>query len=50
MAMGERKCKYCGTPTHRKTDLCSACSLKLKLVRQLLNMVKDYKKRVKGDV
>lgn len=38
-------CKYCGTNTYNGKTICSSCGTKLKLVRQLLAMVKDYKER-----
>ena len=40
-----RKCKYCGTEVRNKY-MCEHCAKKLKLVKQLLAMVRKYKAEI----
>jgi hypothetical protein len=50
------KCKYCGCSTGSNAETCPNCRGKLKLIRQLLGMVKDAKakdervKRIQEDL
>ena len=44
----ERPCKYCGAMVTRQY-ICSHCSKKLKLVKQILTSVKNFKAEVKGN-
>lgn len=42
-------CKYCGTLVNKNSGICSNCHTKLKLVRKLLRMVKEYKEQTNND-
>ena len=41
MSNEKHKCKYCGHKSYTSNNICSACYVKLGLVRKLLKMVKD---------
>ena len=45
MAEYTGKCKYCETGVNG-ASVCSACKVKLRLVRRLLGMVKDAKAQI----
>lgn len=44
MRRTRNKCKYCGQITNN-VDICTRCREKLKLVRKLQRMVREYKER-----
>lgn len=41
MPSGKYKCKYCGHKSYTSNNICSACYVKLGLVRILLKTVRD---------
>ncbi len=43
------KCKYCDKMITQKNGACSWCRSKIKLVRKLLRMVKEYSANEKGE-
>lgn len=43
-------CEYCGTHVGEPNKICKDCRIKLKLIRQIQQMIKDTFERVKKDV
>jgi hypothetical protein len=49
--MGERKrvrtviCKYCGSKTQHGSEICTVCYSKLRLIRQIREMLMPYYER-----
>jgi hypothetical protein len=42
-------CKYCGTLVRKTNGICSNCCVKLKLIRKIQRMVKEYKEQLEND-
>lgn len=40
----KKRCKYCGTPT-RTSAMCGTCTVKLRLIRKIQNMLRAEKRR-----
>lgn len=49
--MGKAKyiCKYCGSKNNGAAGICSNCCIKLKLVRKMQRMVREYKEQLEND-
>lgn len=43
-------CEYCGSKVDKNQKICPDCRIKLRLVRQIQQMIKDTFERVKKDV